>query len=487
MNKSSAGTPYLSVSVTAHSERGISCLLVQLLPKEREMHRTPELRLALVLDRSGSMMGEKLEKCKIATVKLIRSLCPDDRIGVVTYDDRVDVLCPLVGPSHGLARLVESVVSGGSTNLYGGWIAGAKLAGKGGRVILLSDGLANVGRWTAAEDLARHAECSYREFMVTTSTIGVGSDYDEALMAAMARAGGGSHYFAHTADDVVEAFSRERFSMGAVAVRYCELRLGETSVPVGHLWMGERISRILPITDLRAGALLVQYRTEDGDQVESLEVPLPEEFAYDDDAAVEHQLQRVGDLQVEMLSVHSRGAARGLLERARALLLELLNHRLADEERMVAVRAELERSIERLRELESEYDEVRASVHRKRAMQFSDTLRAPGKAFSSFEQDAGHLDFLARSSMVADPRGLPDEVDPSLLGSVPLAQWLAWRAMPVRRVRSGALLVAMPNPRDGFLLAEIAGAIGSRVEAWRHPVSEQEINAKLLAVHEPEA
>ncbi|GMV35734.1 MAG: hypothetical protein AMXMBFR61_02420 [Fimbriimonadales bacterium] len=487
MNKSSAETAHLSVSVTAHSEHGLSCLMVQLEPKDREMERTPDLRVVLVLDRSGSMAGDKLEKCKIAAGRLIRSLGTEDRVGVVTYDNRVDVLCPLVPPSSGLARMVESIQSGGSTNLYGGWVAGAKLLEGGGRVILLSDGLANVGRWTSAEDLSRHAECSYREFMVTTSTIGVGSDYDEALMAGMARAGGGSHYFAHTADDVMKAFSRERFSMGAAAVQHCELRLGDTLVPVGHLWMGERISRILPITDLGGATLIVRYRTVEDEQVVQVEVPLPRAFAYSDEAAVEYQLQRVADLQAEMLAVRSPRAARELRERARALLLDLLNHRLADEERMVAVRAELERAIERLHELEVDYDEVRASVHRKRAMQFSDAFRAPAKAYSTFDEDAATVDAFYCLAMQPDPRGLPDDLDPSLLAPVPVTQWLAWKAMPVRRRRSGALLVAMPNPRDGFLIAEIAGALGSRVEAWRHPVSEQEITRRLLALQAHDA
>lgn len=482
MNKSAAETPHLVVSITAHTERGISCLLVQLEPKEREISRSTGLRLAMVLDRSGSMAGEKLEKIKIASAKLIRSLGAIDRVGVVMYDDRVDVLCPLVEPSQGLARMVEAIQSGRTTNLYGGWIAGAKLVGKGGRVVLLSDGLANVGRWTSAEDLARHAECSYREFMVTTSTIGVGADYDEALMAGMASAGGGSHYFAHTADDVMEAFSRERFSMGAIAIRHCELALEGTKVPVGHLWMGERISRILPITVLQGVTLVVQYRTAENDQLQTLEVPLPEAFAYSDDAAVEYQLQRVADLQAEMLSVRSSSAARRLRERARALLLELLNHRLADDRRMVAVRAELERAIERLHELEVQYDEVRASVHRKRAMQFDMTLRYPARAYSAFDEDAPTVGVLYESVMARDPHGLPDTLDPSLLAPVPVEQWLAWGAIPVRRHGNGALVVAMPDPRNGFLLAEIANAVGSRVEALRHPVSAQAITQKLVAL-----
>ena len=112
------------------------------------------LTLALVIDRSGSMADGKLDAAKACVLDLVRQLKPEDEVGVIIYDEQVDVLMPLAGAASAqqqLPALLASAEESGSTDLHAGWLAGAQqVAARTGlnricRVILLSDGQANHG------------------------------------------------------------------------------------------------------------------------------------------------------------------------------------------------------------------------------------------------------------------------------------------------------------------------------------------------------
>src|SRR5207244_3631920 len=104
---------------------------------------------ALVVDRSGSMAGEKLEYAKRSASWLVGRLRGDDRLALVDYDSEVRLLVPIapVDPVR-LRSAVDSIWPGGQTNLSGGWLKGFEQLGAGDgtrKILLLTDGLANVG------------------------------------------------------------------------------------------------------------------------------------------------------------------------------------------------------------------------------------------------------------------------------------------------------------------------------------------------------
>lgn len=170
------------------------------------------LRVALVIDRSGSMAGPKLAAAKRSTHYLVDQLLPEDRFALVAYDDEVTLLRPLVPvDADELHALVESIPSGGTTNLSGGWLKGIEELRRADdgirRVLLLSDGLANRGITDPARLVPMATTVAGDG--ISTSTIGFGEGFDEHLMSALADAGRGSGHFAESPDDAPGIFAQE--------------------------------------------------------------------------------------------------------------------------------------------------------------------------------------------------------------------------------------------------------------------------------------
>jgi Ca-activated chloride channel family protein len=176
------------------------------------------LNLALVLDRSGSMRGEKLELTKEAACRALDPLNAKDHLSLVIFDDRVDSLYN--GPVKNKAKieaLIRGVEARNNTNLCGGWLQGAqelaKQTRKGclSRVILLTDGEANEGVVEPAQICSKVA--SWCASSVQTTTLGFGAGYNQNLLKQMASDGGGNHGYIEDASRLAAFFDEEMTSL----------------------------------------------------------------------------------------------------------------------------------------------------------------------------------------------------------------------------------------------------------------------------------
>ncbi len=209
---------------------------------ESEKERTP-LNVALVLDRSGSMTGEKIAKAKESAILAVQRLDSRDILSFITYDTTVSVLIPAtrVSDKEALIETIRSIRPGNTTALFAGVSKGAaevrKFRSEGyvNRVILLSDGLANAGP-SSPEELGALGLSLLKEG-ISVTTIGLGADFNSNLMTALAEKSDGAFYFAEKASDLSWAYDREFGRALSVAARRLQTEI--------HCSSGVRPVRVL--------------------------------------------------------------------------------------------------------------------------------------------------------------------------------------------------------------------------------------------------
>ena len=176
------------------------------------------LAAVLVIDRSGSMAGDKIDAARQAAERFINGMVDGDMLSVVTYGSDVSVDLPFVSldsSTRGRAlQVVRRIEEGGGTNIDGGLLAArsqlqnANLAGKVARVVMVSDGRPTEGdRRTAT--LVEHSQRLRNVDGVTTSTIGLGIDYNEDLMEQIAVSGGGRYHYLKTSAQMAKILDDE--------------------------------------------------------------------------------------------------------------------------------------------------------------------------------------------------------------------------------------------------------------------------------------
>ncbi|MEL7370475.1 MAG: VWA domain-containing protein, partial [Myxococcota bacterium] len=289
----------LSNGYVAASSPGEISALFDLQATERPNGPRPHTAVALVVDRSGSMAGEKIRQARRAAKMLISRLDDEDQVAIVTYSSDFAVDLPLTtvrGRRNQVNRVIDEILDGGGTNLSGGLQAGLRALGRAApmmarRLILLSDGNANQGITdpTTIGDIAADA----RRLGVTVSTLGVGVDFNEDLMNLIAQSAGGGYYYARDAATIASAFERELQGLKTLAARQVELsfelapgmrikevfgyrteiRGGRTVIPVGDMAGGEtrRVMIRLSVDPIMAGqgtslGVLLSHESADGRQ-----------------------------------------------------------------------------------------------------------------------------------------------------------------------------------------------------------------------------
>lgn len=212
---------------------------VEIEAKKPENSKRTPMNLSVVLDRSGSMQGAKIEKARQAAMVALDKLDDDDFFSLVIYDTDTEVL---IAPERvgnrdrrdSLKRRIERIQPGGSTALHAGVTLGAKQVRKFiekervNRVILLSDGIANVGpsRTSDLTSLGREL----REERISVSTVGLGDDYNEDLMTALAESSNANYYYVQDAEKLPGIFAEELNAVQSVVARTLNIRI---TVPEG--------------------------------------------------------------------------------------------------------------------------------------------------------------------------------------------------------------------------------------------------------------
>jgi Ca-activated chloride channel family protein len=193
--------------------------------------RRAPLNLCLVIDRSGSMEGEPLDYVKRACAYVVDLLEPADVLSVVTFEEQVDVVMPArrVVNKALIKEHINRIQAGNTTNLYDGLVAGCMqvssvhAAGYLNRLLLLTDGEPTAGIKDFGSIVQQVAQQKQNGISVTA--LGFGSDYNEELMAGMARRSGGNYYYIAQPSLIPDVFRRELETLMTITARNVRARL----------------------------------------------------------------------------------------------------------------------------------------------------------------------------------------------------------------------------------------------------------------------
>lgn len=246
-------------------------VLIRLRGEGEVTGERPPLDLAVVLDRSGSMAGDKLLAVKQATLDLLKELRPIDHLTVIAYDDEIEVLTErLAVDPAGLERARAAVLAigeRGGTALGPGLFRGLEILEAAKRaerelahVMLLSDGQANVGEKNPDVLGARAGEGFRRG--VSVSTLGVGLDYNEDLMTKLADQGGGRYHFIQGTDAIPKVLTDEFAGLVATVGSSVTLELRPApGVKVARVY-GYPAREEQGVTKIPVGSLAAQQQRE---------------------------------------------------------------------------------------------------------------------------------------------------------------------------------------------------------------------------------
>lgn len=202
-------------------------------PPEARKTSSPPLNVALVLDRSTSMQGEKMDVLKAAAIQVLRNLRPQDILSVVTFSDRAEVIIPAAyhQDRSRLEARIQMIQPSGATEIYQGLEAGVKEVMRSidskrvNHIILLTDGQTYGDEQLCLELAARLAERG-----IGISALGVGGEWNDVFLDTLStRTGGSASHISDPQD--IKRLLLEKFD--ALAQTYAEEINLDFTVPDG--------------------------------------------------------------------------------------------------------------------------------------------------------------------------------------------------------------------------------------------------------------
>jgi len=271
--------------------------------------RTP-LNLCLVIDRSGSMEGTPLEYVKQACSYVVDLLSPNDILSIVTFEETVDVLMPpqRVTDKPRIKEGIQRLMAGNTTNLYDGLLLGMQQVltvadpGRATRLVVLTDGDPTAGI-KDFHALVNHSS-DIKARGITCTFLGFGPDYNEELLASMAKKAGGNYYYIPQPNLIPEVFRTELEKLMTVVARNLKLDIklsrwvsmrgpqavssGEVHIELADLERGSTLQQVIdlefqnhPLGWYRVAAGKLTYDDTSTGATETIELDFVVEFTAD--------------------------------------------------------------------------------------------------------------------------------------------------------------------------------------------------------------
>lgn len=307
--------------VKAGEPRTLGLLVEAAAPSlpEQQFSRTPQA-IVFVVDRSGSMGGGRLDLIKNAIGEMIGQLNPHDFVSVISFDERVENHLPLRQKGNlntaELRRELAQLEPRGATNIELGYRHGLAEAAKApdgveGQLILLSDGHANRGVKDSTE-LGQLAALA-TEHLVATSTMGIGTGFDEELLTRIASSGQGNHFAAVKVEEAVAGLQDEIDGLLQRSLRNIKCRViavHETALkairPVGYVQSKRKVPDGIEVTlgelvsgEERGYAFALEMNTANSDQTGTVEIEVQ---ISGENALTGESVSELINLEVEVVS-----------------------------------------------------------------------------------------------------------------------------------------------------------------------------------------
>jgi Ca-activated chloride channel family protein len=202
-------------------------LLLELRSPDMAGQKSLPLNLCLVIDRSTSMRGERLQQVKTALHMLLDKLSPGDVLSVVSFSDRAEVVLPAlhVGEHQEPLAKIQDIQASGGTEIYQGLKAGTQQIGRASlgehnnQLILLTDG-------RTYGDAAHCLQLAVREagLGITFNAFGIGADWDDQFLDALVAPSGGSAAYIDSPQTIVSVLESRLQGLGDTFARHVRLK-----------------------------------------------------------------------------------------------------------------------------------------------------------------------------------------------------------------------------------------------------------------------